>query len=161
MGKSEPLSIVHVCSCSSEADAGKETAEQFSSLLESESRDVCFLSDPTFCTVFDGPGRVNMFRVPYDVEAWGKLGSPFSSVPIRDDRQYEEVGSLIDSTKSLEPKEDVFSECLAEITGQGFKTKGDGEKKTWLLSLYFTNGRVARSSSSSSSSSSLESLKSL
>jgi len=132
MGESERSSIVHACSCTSEPDAGKETDEQFSSLLESESRNECFLRDSTFCTVFDGPGGLDTFRVPYDVEAWGKLGSPFSSVPIRDDRQHELEVSLMGSIKNLESTEDVFSECLPAVTGKDFKRKGaDGEKNTW------------------------------
>ena len=88
--------------------------------------------DSTFCTVFDGPGGLDAFRVPYDVEAWGKLGSPFSSVPIRDDRQHELGVSFMDSIKNLESKEDVFSECLPAVTGKYFKREGaDGEKNTW------------------------------
>jgi hypothetical protein len=73
-----------------------------------------------------------MLRVPYDVEAWGKLGSPFSSAPLCDDRRHKVGGSLTDSIKNPEPKEDFFSECLAEITGKDFKRKGvgDGGKKT-------------------------------
>jgi hypothetical protein len=86
IGKSEPSPIVHACSNDSEPDAGKETDEQFSSLLESESCNECFLRESTFCTVLDGPGGLDTFRVPYDVEACGKLGSSFSSVPVRDVR---------------------------------------------------------------------------
>jgi len=71
--------------------------------------------------VFDGPGGLDTFRVPYDVEACGKLGSPFSSVPICDDRQHDLGASLTDSITNLESKEDVFSDCLPAVTGKDFK----------------------------------------
>jgi hypothetical protein len=86
--------------------------------------------------VSDGPGGFNIkFRVPYDVEACGKLGSPFFSLPGHNDGQHEvdaaaPYGSLLDSSKNLEPKCCIFFVCLAEGVGKEFIRKKGGENQT-------------------------------
>jgi hypothetical protein len=66
VGRSEPSSNDHVCFCSSGPDVGEATDEnKLSSLLESESPKGCFLTDPTFAPVCDGPRGFNtVFMFP-------------------------------------------------------------------------------------------------
>jgi hypothetical protein len=67
-----------------------------------------------------------MFMVPCDVEACGKSGPPFSSLSTCKAGQHEVDGSLMDSTKTLEPGCNVLSEQLAENAGDVFLGRRDG-----------------------------------